>query len=207
MEVLHLQDKTMIKILYLVGAGGIGKQLKNLLKKNKFVNSVRFVDDELKLNIKKFFKMSNKVFFNIAISKPSTREKIYKKFIKKKNFFYKSIIFPNKNIYSKKIKDGCIIEPNTIITNNVSIGIGNFIFFGTSIGHDVFIGNFCNFGCNVVISGETKIGNKVEIGANSFISNKIKICDNVKIAPGSVVLKDIKSPGVYHNNSIISTIL
>ena len=62
MEVLHLQDKTMIKILYLVGAGGIGKQLENLLKKNKFVNSVRFVDDELKLNIKKFFKMSNKVF-------------------------------------------------------------------------------------------------------------------------------------------------
>ena len=149
-----------------------------------------------------FWKKKNKVNYNITISKPIVRENIYLK-LDKKNFFYKSLIFPNKNIYSNEIGNGCVLEPNIIIANDVIIGLGNFIFFGTSIGHNVNVGNFCNFGCNVVISGNTKIGNKVIIGANTFISNNIEIYDNVTIAPGSVVLKSIKKSGIYQNNSLV----
>lgn len=189
----------MIKSIYLVGAGGYGKQLKVLLKKNKITNSVQFVDDKKNFNVQKFSKILKNVNFNISISAPLARENIYKLFCKK-NFYYRTLSFSNKNIYTNKIGLGCIIEPNVIITSNVTVGKGNFIFFGTSIGHDSNIGNFCNLGCNVTISGNVTIGDRVQIGANSFISNGIKICSNTIISPGSVVLKDINNQGIYHGN-------
>jgi serine acetyltransferase len=60
--------------------------------------------------------------------------------------------------------------------------------------------NFCNIGCNVVISGNVRFGNRVQVGANSFISNNIEISSDVIIAPGSVILKDIKYSGTYKDN-------
>lgn len=194
----------MLKKFYLIGAGDYGNQLKVFLKKNRIVGSVKFVDDKLNLNINNFSKKEDKTYFNITISKPLIRENIYQK-LNKKNFFYKSLIFPNKNIYSNKIGSGCVLEPNILVANDVFLGKGNFIFYGSSIAHKVNMGNFCNIGCNVVISGNTKIGNKVVIGANSFISNNLDICDNVVITPGSIILKDIKKPGIYQNNTIIKS--
>ena len=192
----------MINRLYLVGSGDYGRCIKSYIKKDNLVNSVHFVDDKIKLNIKNFLKKKNKIYYNLTISHVAIRENLYLKFTKKK-FIYKSLIFPNNNIYSNIIGDGCILEPGIIISNNVLIGKGNFIFFGSSIAHNVNIGNFCNIGTNVVISGNTKIGNKVIIGGNSFISNNLEICDNVTISPASVVLKSIKKPGIYLNNTII----
>ena len=49
------------------------------VKKNKFVNSVKFIDDKLTLNIDKFakIKIKKKIHYNIAISNPSIRENIF----------------------------------------------------------------------------------------------------------------------------------
>jgi UDP-3-O-[3-hydroxymyristoyl] glucosamine N-acyltransferase len=58
-------------------------------------------------------------------------------------------------------------------------------------------------GSSVVISGNVNIGKKVIIGGQSFISNNLNICSNVVIAPGSVVLSDIKKPGIYNGNMLV----
>jgi acetyltransferase-like isoleucine patch superfamily enzyme len=195
--------KLFKKNFYLIGSGGYGKQVSFLLKKNKIISSNNFVDDRLKFKITDLIKINKKIYYNITIGNTSIREKIYEK-IKKKNLIYLSLIFPNKNIYSKKINKGCIIEPNTFIANDVKIGIGCFVLYGVSIGHNSLLDNFCNIGCNVVISGNVNIGKKVAIGANSFISNNINICKNVTLTPGSVVLRDIKKPGIYKDNIQLS---
>ena len=141
--------------LYLLGAGDYGQQLNSFLINKKFFASIKFVDDKLKFKISNFFEKNKKLKFNITISNPTQREKIYKLSINKK-MIYQNIILSKKNIYSKNIDKGCIIEPNTLIANNVSLGLGNFIFFGSAIAHNVKIGNFCNINCNVVVSGNTK---------------------------------------------------
>ena len=48
-------------------------------------------------------------------------------------------------------------------------------------------------------------GKKVIIGGQSFISDNLNICSNVVIAPGSVVLNDIKKPGIYNGNTLIKS--
>ena len=188
-----------IKNLYLIGAGSYGNQLSHMLKKNKIAKSIKFVDDKINLNINNFFKIKKNIYFNITIGSPKIRENIYLKSLRTK-LTYTTLVFPNKNIYSQNIKKGCIIEPNTRIVHNAQIGMGNFIFFGSVIGHDVVIGNFCNIGCNVVISGNVRFGNRVQVGGNSFIANNINICSDTIIAPGSVVIKDIKYSGTYKDN-------
>jgi UDP-3-O-[3-hydroxymyristoyl] glucosamine N-acyltransferase len=194
--------KLPLRFFYLIGAGDYGKQIYSFCKKNKILSTVKFVDDKFNLNINNFLQIKKKVHFNITISNPDIRNNVYLRSLKA-NLIYKSLIFSNDNIYSTKIGEGCIIEPNTLISNDVSIGIGNFIFFGSAIAHNVDIGDFCNIGCNVVISGNVKLGNKIVVGANSFISNNLNICNNVVIGPGSVVLKNINKPGIYQGNSII----
>ena len=188
-----------IKNFYLIGAGGYGNQLYYMLKKNKIVKSIKFVDDNINLNIDNFFKIKKYISFNITIGSPKIRENIYLKSLRTK-FTYTTLVFANKNIYSSNIEKGCIIEPDTFIANNVQIGMGNYIFFGSTIGHDVVIGNFCNIGCNVIISGNVRFGNRVQVGGNSFISNNIAVCSDVIIAPGSVIIKDIKDSGTYKDN-------
>ena len=190
------------KKFYLIGAGGYGNQITYMLKNNKIVKSIKFVDDKIKLNITSFFKIKKNTCINITIGLPRIRENIYLKSLRTK-FTYTTLVFPNKNIYSINIEKGCIIDPNTVVVHNVQIGMGNFIFSGSVIGHDVVIGNFCNIGCNVVISGNVRLGNRVQVGANSFISNNIEISSDVIIAPGSVVIKNIKTPGTYKDNLII----
>ena len=188
-----------IKNFYLIGAGGYGDQLCYMLKKNKIAKFIKFVDDKTHLNVNHFFKIKKKIYFNIAIGSPKVRENIYLKSLITK-FTYTTLVFPNKNIYSSNIEKGCIIEPNTLIVHNVQIGMGNFIFSGSVIGHDVVIGNFCNIGCNVTISGNVRFGNRVQVGGNSFIANNINICSDTIIAPGSVITKDIKYSGTYKDN-------
>lgn len=193
-------------MFYLIGAGDYGIQLYEFIKKNNLIKKIKFVDDKLKLDINKLLKKNEKIFFNITIGNTLIRERIFLKFYKK-NFIYKSLIFPNKNIYSNRIGNGCILEPNILIANNVVAGVGNFFFYGSCISHNVNIGNFCNIGCSVVISGNTVINNRVRIGANTFISNNLKICSDVIIAPGSNIYKNINKPGIYKDNTFIQKIL
>ena len=187
------------KKFYLIGAGGYGNQLCYILKKNKIVKSIKFVDDKINLNVNNFFKIKKNIRYNITIGSPKIRENIYLKSLRSK-FSYTTLVFPNKNIYSKNIGKGCIIEPDTFMAHDVQVGMGNLIFYGSAIGHSVVIGNFCNIGCNVVISGNVRFGNRVQVGANSFITNNIKISSDTIIVPNSVVMKDIKYPGIYKDN-------
>lgn len=194
--------KKVFNKLYLIGAGGYGKQLFIMLKSNDIIKSVIFVDDKFELNIKKFLKLKSKNNFSICVGTPAAREKIFN-FLKRKKLYYSTLILPNSNLYTDKIGKGSIIEHYVLLSNNVAIGIGCIILTGSIVGHNSKLGNFCNVGTNVSISGDVKIGKKVVIGSQSFISNNIKICDNVIIAPGSIVLKNITKPGVYNGNILI----
>lgn len=190
---------------YLVGAGGYGKQLSTMLKSDQIISSATFVDNKLKLNLKKFIKLKNVINYNIFLGKPDVREGIFNTLKKKKNFLYSTLVLSNSNLYTHKIGKGCIIEHYVLISSNVSTGIGCLILTGSIIGHDSKVGDFCNIGSNVTISGNVKIGKKTIIGSQTFISNDIKICENVVIAPGSIVLKNITKSGVYNGNILIKS--
>ena len=73
--------------IYLIGAGGYGKQIFSILKDNEYKIKPTLVDDKLRLSIKKFKKFKKNTNYNITIGNVKLREKIHK-FLKKKIFFF-----------------------------------------------------------------------------------------------------------------------
>lgn len=45
--------------------------------------------------------------------------------------------------------------------------------------------------------GSSIIGNKSFIGAGAIINNNLKLANNCKIGSGAVVIKDLKTKGLY----------
>jgi acetyltransferase-like isoleucine patch superfamily enzyme len=78
------------------------------------------------------------------------------------------------------------------------------------IGKDCFVGHGVMFINDLFVKGgpargdkslwkQTKLGDNVSIGSNATIL-PVVVCNNVVIGAGSVVIKDIKTPGVYAGN-------
>ncbi|BAC24528.1 lpxD [Wigglesworthia glossinidia endosymbiont of Glossina brevipalpis] len=100
-----------------------------------------------------------------------------------------------------------------VIGNNVEIGSSTTIDRGsidnTVIGNGVIIDNQCQIAHNVIIgentaiaggvvmAGSLIIGSNCIIGGASVINGHIIICDRVKITGMSMVMRSIKTPGIY----------
>jgi len=82
----------------------------------------------------------------------------------------------------------------TIINKGVKIGAH------CNIGHNNIIGENTIIAAGVMTSGSVKIGKNCWLGTGSLIRNGINICDDTVIGIGSVVVKDIKIPGIYAGN-------
>ncbi len=65
------------------------------------------------------------------------------------------------------------------------------------IGHNVTIGDFSIMAAGTVIAGTTHIGKRCQIGGASAISGHLTIADDVVITGKGMVIKSIKSRGVY----------
>lgn len=130
--------------------------------------------------------------FTLGIGNPVLRKKMYDKLVSMGGVFT-STISPKASIghFRNHIAEGCNIITGTVIDNSVVIGKGCLLNTNSTIGHDSTIGDFVEICPGVVISGNVSIGAYSLIGSNATILPKIKLGSNVQVAAGSVVTKDI----------------
>jgi acetyltransferase EpsM len=104
-----------------------------------------------------------------------------------------------------------VIDPQSIISKSVNIGVGVFVSKGVLVNAYAKIGDFTilNTGCIIeheceigtavhispgaVLAGNIKVGNRSFIGANSVIKQGVEIGDDVIIGAGSVILNNVES--------------
>jgi sugar O-acyltransferase (sialic acid O-acetyltransferase NeuD family) len=176
----------------IIGKGGFAREVKMHLEAEydfiMDINTKMLTSDELNGDEKECI---------VAISDPYVRERIVSENpeIKWSEGFADSLGYYNPD--EDKTGVGCIICPDVIITDNVSIGKHCQFNIQTSIGHDCNIGDFVTTAPKVSISGNVTIGNRVYIGTGAIIKEKTYICDDVIIGAGAVVLNDITQPGTY----------
>jgi sugar O-acyltransferase (sialic acid O-acetyltransferase NeuD family) len=112
-------------------------------------------------------------------------------------------------IISKKKEILNVIHPSASVSQQVVMGIGNFVARNAAINPLVTLGDFCiiNTGAIVehecaignavhiapgaVLTGNVSVGNSTFIGANAVIKQGVKIGKNVIIGAGSVIIKDV----------------
>ena len=102
-------------------------------------------------------------------------------------------IHPSAIISTKKIGNGNLICPNSVIHVDAYIGDCTIINTGSIVEHDCYVDSFSQISPNVTLCGYVKIGESSFISASSTIIPNIKIGHNSTVAAGSVVIEDVPS--------------
>lgn len=202
------------KDLYIIGAGGLGRELELWIslipEKNRDIAVMGFIDDNPAAldGYKSDFRILGSIeeypfqstdFVVISIAEPALKEKVYSKLSGKVRFYTfiaTSAIVGNRDT----IGEGTIICPNSIVSSNVTLGRCVTINCGSQIGHDSVIGDYSSFMANVMIGGESVIAEKAYFGSQSTLVPRKKVCSNVKVSAGSVVISTLRKSGVYFGN-------
>lgn len=198
-----------MKKLYIVGAGGFGREVLWLVnrinEKEKVWDIQGFIDDNKSLHGKtendykilggcEYLKNLNEdVYVVISIGSAKIKEKIAEKLKEYSNVHFATLIDPLV-IMSEKVKigEGTIICAGTIITVNIEIGNHVIINLDCTVGHDSIIEDYATILPSVNLSGNTITKKYTTIGTGTKVIQGIIIGENVIVGAGTVVIRDIE---------------
>lgn len=195
-----------MKDLYIVGAGGLGRELLNhvldihLLRGERW-NIKGFLDDTedplqgkecgypVAGTIEGYFPGPNDVLL-MGIADPAAKKRIAG-LLKTRGATFDSLVHPATNLgRHNQIGEGVVFYPG--FGMSVNIKIGKFCtLLSCSIGHDVTLGDYCTISSCCNIMGKVVIDEGVYIGGNCAIGPGVKIGKGAFLCLGSMVMKDI----------------
>ena len=176
-----------MKNIIIIGAGGFGREC--------YAIALACIENGADFIVKGFLDDNNEALNGYAnypkiIGKLSTYE------IEENDAFVCAIGNPKATIgLNCKMGKGCIMMPNTLIGQDVTVG--DFVTFDgySSVGHDVHISSYSHFSPFAFVAGGSRIGLRVMIQPGARVIIHRTIGDDVTIGVGSVVLRDLK-PGI-----------
>lgn len=86
------------------------------------------------------------------------------------------------------------VSSRTVVSEHVRIGRGS------SVGHDVFLGQLSRLGPSVAISGNVSIGDESMIGTGAVFLNRVEIGARCLVGAGAVVTKDFPADALLWGN-------
>lgn len=193
----------MCKEVIVIGAGGHGKVIADIIEKSGD-KVLGFLDDGSE---------QKQVFGYPVLGKTADCNKY-----KDKEFF---IAIGNNSVRKKIAKDNAdlkfytAIHPNAVISRGVEIGVGTCIMAGcvinadTKIGkhsiinsgsvveHDNVLADFVHLSPGAVLCGTVRVGECTHIGAGVTVKNNISITSETVIGVGAAVASNIEISGTY----------
>lgn len=193
--------------MIIIGSKGFAKEVLEILHQNNQLEGLAFYDDlnndfpDLLYNqfpilkneaqVKNHFeKFGND--FTIGIGRPILRQRMLHKF---ENIGGRlvSTISPKAEIGSFEVEvgEGTNILSGAVLSNNVSVGKANIIYYNSILTHDVVTGDFVEISPGVQLLGRSSVGDFTNIGCNAVILPDVKVGRNVIVGAGAVVTKDL----------------
>lgn len=193
----------MSKDLVIVGAGGLGREVKEIIDEQdwnllgwvcndhpvgEIINGIPVLgSDDYILNYK------NELNVVIALGYSKPRRKLYEIYRQNKNVIFPSII-SDRACVSKHLKYGmgCIIAQSVVITADVTIGNFCLVNISSTIGHDCVLEDFVSINPGVNVSGHVSIGEGSMLGTGSSVLQGISIGKNSMVGMSSSVIRNVK---------------
>ncbi len=184
--------------IYIVGAGGFGKEVKSILNLTEY-SFAGFIDDKARGehvvgSVEQFIEslQQSPVAVAIAIGSSKVRSKVHSRL--PEHAFYPNILHPSvilQHPQTISMGQGCFIGAASILTCDINLGNFCLINLNCTIGHDVSMGDFCSLMPAVNLSGNVKLGHGVFIGTGATILQGVTIGDGAVIGAGAVVTHDV----------------
>lgn len=182
--------------MYLFGASGHGKVIKEILNANG-VKVEAFVDDNPNVNecggrpvVHDATGLSPMI---VSIGVNRIRKMIVER-LKANNpdIKFATAIHPSAVISpSAKIGEGTVVMAGAVINADAVIGNHCIVNTGATVDHDCVVEDYCHVAPGVHISGATQVGEGTWVGVGSSVIQCLNIGKNCMIGAGSVVVKDI----------------
>lgn len=198
--------------LYIIGAGGFGKEVAWLAER---INEVKtqwdikgFIDDDSSLwhtiiddyevlGGVSYLENVNGAYVVCAVGSAKTRKVIIEK-IKGYDINYATLIDPSV-IMSKRVTvgEGTIICAGTIITVDITIGNNVIINLDCTLGHDDIIHDYVTMYPSVNVSGCCEIGECVELGTGMQLIQGLSVAPGTILGASACAVRNIDESGVY----------
>lgn len=201
-----------MKDLYIIGAGGFGREVAWLIERINSVNPTwnlrGYIDDNTDiwgtneadykvLGGCDYLKSLGEVYAVCAIGNARVRKNVVAK-LSGSRVRFATVIDPSVIISGRvKIGEGVIICAGTIVTVDIQIGNHVIINLDCTLGHDDVINDFVTVYPSVNISGMVEVGECSELGTGTQIIQGKRIVANTIVGAGTVVVKDCVESGVY----------
>lgn len=204
----------MKKKLLIVGAGGLGRIVYNVISQDKeFCNRYEisgFLDtrtdlklpDEIPLPVLgcplQYVARPDEVYI-AAVGDPEWRERLTRPLLGQGAEFIS--YFNGASIGARTIiGDGTFVTPGVVISVDCQLGKFSYLDTYTVLGHDVSLGEHCMIGAMSFLAGGVRVGSKVAIHPRSTIAKGIAIGDGATVGIGSVVVKDVPPGATVFGN-------
>lgn len=182
--------------MYLFGASGHGKVIKEILNANG-VKVEAFVDDNINVNecggrpVVHDAAGLSPMIVSIGVNK--VRKMIVER-LKANNsaIEFATTIHPSAVISpSAKIGEGSVVMAGAVVNADAVIGKHCIVNTGATIDHDCVVWDYCHVAPGAHICGGTQIGEGTWVGVGTSIIQCLNIGKNCMIGAGSVVVRDI----------------
>ena len=191
-----------MKKLAIIGAGGHGKVIADIARKNGYKEIVFLDDDE---SIRECGgcpvtgKSSEAGMINadviVGIGNADVRERMQELILEEKLV---TLIHPDAVVAEDVvIGAGTVVMAGTVINPGTRIGKGCIINTCSSVDHDCAVGDYVHIAVGSHLCGTVNVGDGTWIGAGAIVSNNITICSDCMIGAGAVVVNDIQESGTY----------
>ena len=193
-----------IKKIVIYGAGGLGREIYELIDEVNKYNILGFLDDGIINNkesvnipilggIEFLHNIEYPIGVVFAISDVYVKQNIYKKILQINKGHYFPIVIAKNSYVSKRamLSEGTIVGRYCSVSTSVQLGKLVFLNTKCDIGHDSIIGDFCSLMPSVNVSGNVSVGQRTLIGVQSAILQRIKIGSDVTVGMGSKVMTDV----------------
>ena len=196
-----------MKRAVIYGAGGLGREIKELLNDINSVspqwNVLGFIDDGVRpgtmidelsvLGDVHYFdgeRGSLSVIFGLADC--CIKASLYSRLSTSGKIVFPVIIHPSSYVSpTSQLEEGTVV--GRFCSVSIDTHLGKCVFLNTrcDVGHDAKLGNFCSLMPSVNISGNVTVGEQTLIGVQSAVIQGVSIGSRVTVGMGSRVMADV----------------
>ncbi len=197
-----------MKDLYIVGAGGFGREVAWLVERINTVeptwNIVGFIDDaeerqHTEVNGYKvlggcdyFKELQGEYWIICTIGASKVRKQVIEKLKKHSSVRFATLVDPSVILSSTvELGEGTIFCAGTIATVNIKVGNHVIVNLDCTVGHDAILEDYVTVYPSVNISGNTLMKECVELGTGTQIIQGKTVEKESIVGAGAVVVKDI----------------
>ncbi|MEM1221359.1 MAG: acetyltransferase [Verrucomicrobiota bacterium] len=195
-----------MKDLFILGAGGFGREvlgwLKDLPDYNVKWKVAGFLDDNKKALDR--FDIPYKVectltdwspktdaLYVCALGKPEVKQRICRQMLESGATFI-SLIHPSSIIGDRvTLGQGVVICPRVTLTCDVKVGDFAMINCHSSAGHDSSVGSWATISAHCDLTGGTRVGDSAFLGSGVSIIPSKSVGKNAVVGAGSVVIRSV----------------